>query len=109
MGREKTYETDVIEQTLDAGGNAVPYPINVPVHHLLYKNRFRLRLILISVKAVSEVRIDALNRTRNRAHLYDRDKQGWLIASDIDNGHFLHLRLYYTDIKHVPRQVFHKN
>ena len=85
-------------------GNGDPYDIN----HNLYaassgKSKLRIRLELLSVATISEVELYPLNRDRNRAHLYDRENQAWLLESDVSMNN-LTLRLYYVDVTNVPRK-----
>lgn len=105
IGRgEKMLETDVIQQVFDLSGQGTPYDVGFNLYQLApYKNRLPLKAELLSVTPISEVQLCPLNRSKNRAHLYDLEKQAWLIESDI-SLEYLKLRLYYMDVKNVPRK-----
>lgn len=104
LGDPNPYESGTIDQLLDATGNSDPYIIGSTIQ-LLSSGRtsIRVKLDMYSVVSVSEVSLMVLNRNKNRAHLYDRDKQAWMLEADA-SGKFLAFRLYYTDISHVPRK-----
>ena len=57
----------------------------------------------MSVSAVSPISLYPFSRTKNKTHLYDRDKQAWMLESDTTGEH-LKLRLYYADVYNVPRR-----
>ncbi|XP_021373518.1 uncharacterized protein LOC110463337 [Mizuhopecten yessoensis] len=104
LGDTDPYESGTIDQLLDATGNSDPYVIGSTLQ-LLAKGRtsIKVRLDMYSVVSVSEVSLLVLNRNKNGAHLYDRDKQAWMLEADA-SGKSLAFRLYYTDISHVPRK-----
>lgn len=58
---------------------------------------------MYSVVSIGEAVLPVLNKNRNRVHLYDKDKQAWMLESDI-SGKYLAFKLYYTDVSHVPRK-----
>ncbi len=100
----RVVESDVIEQMVDITGHGDLYEPGYNLYQLCSsKSRLHLTIQLISVLAVSEVALCPLNRSKNRAHLYDRDKQAWIIESDISRT-YLKLRLFYADINNVPRK-----
>ena len=100
---EKVMETDVNEQILDASGFGEGFEIGCNLYKLCAsKCRLRVRIELLWVSAVSEVTLHAFDRNQNVAHLYDRNKQAWLLQTDINKQH-LRLKLYYSDINNVPR------
>ena len=104
LGETNPFESGVLEHTLDATGNGEPYIVGIPLYSLTRgRSAMRLRIDMLSVVSVSEITVHVLSKTRNRVHLYDRDKQAWMLESDI-NGKYLAFRLYYTDISHVPRK-----
>lgn len=101
---DKLFESEVIEQIVDISGHAQPYDVGYDLYRLTSsKSRLRVRVELMSVTAISEVQIWPLNRSKNRAHLYDRDKQAWMIESDISKEE-LQFRMYYSDVRNVPRK-----
>ncbi|KAK3085279.1 hypothetical protein FSP39_000966 [Pinctada imbricata] len=104
LGETNSFETGLLEHTLDAAGNGEPYVVGIPLYAITRgRSSLRLRIEMFSVASVSELTIHVLSRSRNRVHLYDRDKQAWLLESDTSGKH-LAFRLYYTDISHVPRK-----
>jgi hypothetical protein len=101
---DKTLESEVIEQIVDLSGHAQPYNVGYDLYRLTSgKSKLKVKVELISVAAISEVQLCPLNRSKNRAHLYDRDKQEWLIESDVSKE-FLQFRMYYSDVRNVPRK-----
>lgn len=58
---------------------------------------------LISVTTFSVVHLYPTQGSRSRAHLYDRDQQGWMIEVDT-SGSTARLVLFYADIRNVPRK-----
>ena len=101
---EKILESSIIEQLLDTSGSGDPYDVGCHLYNLVSsKARLKIRVDLYSVNAVSMVKIQALNRSKNSTRLYDRDKQEWTLESDIDDE-YLKLRLYYSDVHNVPRK-----
>ena len=100
---DHSIESGVIEQLLDASGSGRPYDIGYNAYNLTSgKGRLRVRVELLFVSAISEVNLCVLNRKHNRAHLYDRDKQEWMIESDVSLD-YLRLRLFYANVNNVPR------
>ena len=88
----------------DMSGNGDPYDVNYNLYSASSgKGKLRIRLELLSVATISEVELYPLNRDRNRAHLYDRENQAWLLESDVSMDN-LTLRLYYVDVTNVPRK-----
>lgn len=88
----------------DISGNGAPYDVNYNLYGVCSgKGKVLIRLELLSVATISEVELYPLNRDRNRAHLYDRENQAWLLESDVSMEK-LKLRLYYTDVTNVPRK-----
>ncbi len=54
---------------------------------------------------MSEIFVCPFNKSKNKAHLYDRDKQAWMLETNLHTQNkTLHLRLYYADIHNVPRK-----
>lgn len=104
LGLDGVYESDLLERTYDASGAGEPYLIGASLSELAHgRSKIRVKVEMHSVVAVSEVVIYPFLRDKNRAHCYDRDKQAWMVESDI-SGKYLMFRLYYTDISHVPRK-----
>lgn len=66
------------------------------------RGRLKMRLELMSCTTVTEVQLFPFNNKRNRAYLYDRDKQAWMLESDV-SGDRLGLKLYYGDVQNIPR------
>ncbi|KAK2187736.1 hypothetical protein NP493_156g07050, partial [Ridgeia piscesae] len=91
-------------QMFDISGNGAPYDVNYNLYGVCSsKGNVLIRLELLSVATISEVELYPLNRDRNRAHLYDRENQAWLLETDVSMEK-LKLRLCYTDVTNVPRK-----
>lgn len=104
LGEEYEYDSNVLEETFDISGSGLGYVVGAPLYEVTRgRSKIKIRVNMLSVTAVSEVVLEPITHGRNRAHFYDRDKQAWLIESDL-NGQTLSFRLYYTDISHVPRK-----
>lgn len=104
LGDEGTFDSGDLEQILDASGVGEPFTVGASVSRLAKgRSTLRVKVEMISVVYVSEASVSVTSRTKNRAHLYDRDKQAWMLEADT-NGKFLAFKLYYTDISHVPRK-----
>ncbi|KAK6982284.1 hypothetical protein BgiMline_017657 [Biomphalaria glabrata] len=107
LGDEGTFDSGDLEQVLDASGQGEPFTIGASVHRLSRgRSTLRVKVEMISVVSVSEVYLNVFNRGGSKqvgAHCYDRDKQAWMMEADT-TGKYLTLRLYYTDISHVPRK-----
>ena len=104
IGEQQAFESGTIEQWLDGGGNGDPYIIGSTIHVLSRgRSTVRVRVNMYSVVSISEASLPVLNKNRNRVHLYDKDKQAWMLESDT-SGKYLAFKLYYTDVSHVPRK-----
>ncbi|XP_065936490.1 uncharacterized protein [Magallana gigas] len=104
IGENQAFESGTIEQWLDGGGNGEPYIIGSTIHVLSRgRSTVRVRVNMYSVVSIGEAVLPVLNKNRNRVHLYDKDKQAWMLESDI-SGKYLAFKLYYTDVSHVPRK-----
>ncbi|CAI9716618.1 XP_029657756.2uncharacterized protein LOC115231992 isoform X2 [Octopus vulgaris] len=104
LGEEDIYQTGQITQTLDTSGVGDPLIVAATIFELSQGRMVvPVKVTMTSVVLVSEVTMDALGQSRNRAHCYDRDKQAWMLEGDTSGKH-LSFRLYYTDISHVPRK-----
>ena len=98
-------DSDVIEQILDTSGTGPPYHVGYHVFSLTSgKARLRIKVQLLSVSAISEVIMCPFSRNKNRVHLYDRDKQAWMLEADVLGKKNLVLKMYYSDIHNVPRK-----
>lgn len=104
LGENGLFESGELEQLLDLTGNGDPYIVGSSLNYLA-RGRAAIKVVvsMYSVVSVSEATLHVLNRNRNRAHCYDRDKQAWMLEADTSNK-CLSFRLYYTDISHVPRR-----
>ncbi|CAH1779752.1 unnamed protein product [Owenia fusiformis] len=100
---DRVYLSEKLTDILNESGMGQGFLINDNLHSLAIKGKLRIQVEMLSVTAISEVKIAVLNRTRNRAKFYDRDKQAWVLETDIDSE-FLKLRLYYSDVNNVPRK-----
>ncbi|VDI25051.1 uncharacterized protein [Mytilus edulis] len=104
LGDQNAYESGPVDQLLDATGNSEPFTVGASLMKLSRgRSSLKVRIEMQNVVSVSEVSINVLSRNRNRAHLYDKDKQAWMLEADA-SGKYLAFKLYYTDIKHVPRK-----
>nr|KAG5709012.1 hypothetical protein BaRGS_004651 [Batillaria attramentaria] len=104
LGDEGTFDSGDLEQILDTSGIGEPFTVGASVSRLSRgRSTLRVKVEMISVVYVSEASVSALSRSKNRAHLYDRDKQAWMLEADT-SGKNLCFKLYYTDISHVPRK-----
>ena len=100
---DRVVGSDKLETIFDASGHGRPYSVACSLYNLTSsKGRLQLRTELSSVSAISEVQLCPLDRNKNRAHLYDRDKQAWMLETDL-SMEYLKLRLYYADVRNVPR------
>ena len=99
---DRSLESEVIEQVLSSGHGA-PYEVGYSLYQLASnKTQLWIKVELQSVSAMSEVKLLPLDRNKNKAHFYDRDKQQWMIETETSQPQ-LHFRLYYTDVRNVPR------
>lgn len=104
LGDQNAYESGPIEQILDATGNSEPFTVGASLLKLARgRSSLKVKIEMYNVVSVSEVSMNVLSKNRNRAHLYDRDKQAWMLEAD-SSGKYLAFKLYYTDISHVPRK-----
>lgn len=105
LGDEGTFDSGDLEQVLDASGIGEPFTIGASVHRLSRgRSTLRVKVEMVSVISVSEVFLSVPSKNSpSRAHLYDRDKQAWMVEADT-SGKYLAFRLFYTDISHVPRR-----
>ena len=77
-------DSDTIEQVLDTSGTGPPYVVGHNLFTLTSgKARLRIKIQLLSVSAISEVVICPFSRSKNKIHLYDRDKQAWMLEADV--------------------------
>lgn len=101
---DRILDSDTLEQMFDISGNSPPYDVSYNLYNLTSsKARMKVKAELLSVTAVSEIQLSPLNRSKNRTHLYDRDKQAWMIETDLSTE-YLKFRLYYVDVRNVPRR-----
>ena len=77
------------------------------IRHAMYSlmtgRKCRVRVELLSGVSISECTLMPLTREKNKAPLYDREKQAWLIESDTSLD-WLRFRIYYSDIRNVSRR-----
>jgi hypothetical protein len=100
---DRTLESDTLDDYVDISGNGLGYNLGASVYGLAtHKGRLRVKVDLYAVTAISEVQICPLDRRKNRSRCYDREKQAWIIESDMDDA-YLRLRLFYADIYNIPR------
>ena len=104
---EQKLDTGVMDQLFDTSGAGKPYEIRSSFRHTLYSlssgKKLVVRVEMTSAVAISECTLLPLNRDKNKAQLYDREKQGWLIESDTSLD-CLRFRLFYTDVHNVARR-----
>ena len=104
---DKVLTSDTIEQVLDTSGQGTPYDVPGSLYQLTSsKNKLLVKVELLNSTAISECHLFPLNRNKNKSHLYDRDKQAWLLESDVSLT-YLKFRLFYTDARNVPRRHMH--
>ncbi|KAK3592532.1 hypothetical protein CHS0354_039879 [Potamilus streckersoni] len=104
IGEGTVVESEQLEQLISLAGNGEPYTVGTSLLKLSKgKGSIKLKICMISVVSISEVSIYPLDKARNKSHCYDRDKQAWMLQSDI-SGKYLTFKLYYTDVTHVPRK-----
>ncbi|KAK6178586.1 hypothetical protein SNE40_013341 [Patella caerulea] len=104
LGEEGTFDSGELNQMLDASGFGDPFTVGASVSRLsLGRSSLKVKVEMESVVSVSEVSLPMCNKSKGRAHCYDRDKQAWMLETDT-SGKYLSFRLYYTDISHVPRK-----
>ncbi|XP_076439295.1 uncharacterized protein LOC143278148 [Babylonia areolata] len=100
---EEAFDSGDMEQILDASGISEPCTLGASVSRLARgRPSLRVSLRMRSAVYISETSVSVLSRCKNRAHLYDRDKQAWLLETDT-GGKVVRFKLYYTDVSHVPR------
>jgi hypothetical protein len=62
-------------------------------------------LDMFSANLISEVLVPSLQQA---VHLYDRDKQAWHLQTVSqqkgDDEEFLKVKMFYDDVKHIPRE-----
>lgn len=104
LGDESIFDSGELEQVLDASGIGEPFTVGASVSKLARgRTTLSVKVEMFSVTYVSEASINALSKGKNRAHLYDKDKQAWMLEADV-SGQYVTFKLYYTDISHVPRK-----
>ncbi|XP_013418227.1 uncharacterized protein LOC106179232 [Lingula anatina] len=101
---KKMTETDIMEVSLDSENEDPGYTLHQSLYNTAsHKGRLQLLVEMYSTTYYSRVRLEPLTKNKNRAHCYDREQQAWLMESNV-SGPYLKLRLYYTDVKNVPRR-----
>uniref|UniRef100_A0A1I8H549 DUF2071 domain-containing protein n=1 Tax=Macrostomum lignano TaxID=282301 RepID=A0A1I8H549_9PLAT len=98
------YQSDIIDQLLDAKGYGDSYPIRQTSLFANLNSRYPLKvsISLLSMWPVTTVDLIPTSRHKSAARCYDTDKQQWVVETDI-LGRQLKLRLFYSDVKNVPR------
>ena len=78
---ESMFESGIVEQMLDLSGAGTPVDLGCNNIFALSSNKTRLmvKVDLIFVAAISEVQLNPFDRSKNRCHIYDRDKQTWVV------------------------------
>ena len=101
---ERSIESEVIEQILDMSGTGTPYESGYSIYSFTTsKGMLPIQIELLHVTAISEVEVQPFTRGKNKAHLYDRDKQAWMLEADV-SLECLRTRIYYVDVYNVPRK-----
>ena len=92
-----------MEQVLDASGGGNAYDDGQTLYSFAIQCvRFPIHVELLSVTVISEIQLDPCQRGKNKSHLYDRDKQAWMLETELVNEK-LKMKLYYADVHNVPR------
>lgn len=100
---DRILETEVLEQVLDTSGSGNAYDVGQTLYTFaIQRVQLPVRVELLSVTAISEIQVDPCRRGKNKSHLYDRDKQAWMLETEIVRE-TLKMKLYYADIHNVPR------
>ncbi|WAR12509.1 hypothetical protein MAR_026689 [Mya arenaria] len=104
IGENDEFQSEELDQLVDLTGNGDLYVVNGSFQQLAKgRSSLKVKVSMVSVVSISEVILNVATQGKTRAHLYDKDKQAWLMEADT-SGKTLSFRLYYTDIAHVPRK-----
>ncbi|WAR12507.1 hypothetical protein MAR_026687 [Mya arenaria] len=104
IGESDGFQSEELDQLVDLTGNGDLYVVNGSLQQLAKgRSSLKVKVNMVSVVSISEVTLNVSTKGKTRAHLYDKDKQAWLMEADT-SGKTLSFRLYYTDITHVPRK-----
>ncbi|XP_014672291.1 PREDICTED: uncharacterized protein LOC106812824 [Priapulus caudatus] len=100
---DRCMASDTIEHVFDVTGAGEGYVLNnIDMGSLVRQHKIKISMELLSVSTISEVKIPLLEKGRNCAQCYDRDKQAWAVVTEFDKGE-LKLLLFYSDARNVPR------
>ena len=101
---DRKVESSAIEQIIDISGTGTPYESGYSIYQFANRSgKLHIKIELLAVTAISEVELQPFTRGKNKAHLYDRDKQAWMLEADVSLEH-LRTRIYYADVYNVPRK-----
>ncbi|WAR12508.1 hypothetical protein MAR_026688 [Mya arenaria] len=104
IGESDGFQSEELDQLVDIKGNGDLYVVNGSLQQLAKRrSSLKVKVRMVSVVSISEVTLNVSTKGKTRAHLYDKDKQAWLMEADT-SGNTISFRLYYTDITHVPRK-----
>ncbi|GIY91233.1 uncharacterized protein CDAR_127091 [Caerostris darwini] len=101
---ERVFDSGIQCQMSDMTGKIRGFPLKCGVSDLLHRGLLRIYVEMMFANAISEVLIPLQNRdpSDTTPNCYDREKHAWLAEGDIE-GECLKLKLFCSDLHHVPR------
>ncbi|GIY37034.1 uncharacterized protein CEXT_27461 [Caerostris extrusa] len=101
---ERVFDSGIQCQMSDMTGKIRGFPLKCGVSDLLHRGILRIYVEMMFAHAISEVLIPLQNRdpSDTTPNCYDREKHAWLAEGDIE-GECLKLKLFCSDLHHVPR------
>ncbi|GBM85282.1 hypothetical protein AVEN_46219-1 [Araneus ventricosus] len=101
---DRVFDSGVLCQISDVTGKIRGFPLKCGIADLLHRGILRIYVEMMFANAISEVLIPLQNRdpSDTTPNCYDREKHAWLAEGDIE-GECLKLKLFCSDLHHVPR------
>ncbi|XP_054721728.1 uncharacterized protein LOC129231438 [Uloborus diversus] len=101
---DRVFDSGVLCQMSDVTGRIRGFPLKCTVGDLLRRGILRIYVEMMYANAISEVLIPLQNKdpSDTTPNCYDREKHAWLAEGDIE-GECLKLKLFCSDLHHVPR------
>lgn len=101
---DRVYDSGVLCQMSDVTGRIRGFTLKCTVSDLLRRGILRVYVEMMYANAISEVLIPLQNidPSESTPNCYDREKHAWLAEGDIE-GECLKLKLFCSDLHHVPR------
>ena len=97
-------ESGNLDQISDAGGRIRGWQMHGSLSDLIHKDGSVPVIVqLLCCNAISEAKVPIIRSTTPAINLYDRNKQGWCLESELENTENLRLKLFFMDLHSVPR------